>query len=144
MKVEERTRELRKLTRAVTDSPTSVMITDHEGRIEYVNPKFTETSGYRMEEVDFHLEDVLDNLANLVGLKAEEKGLELLFDNQLDAPMAVVGDPLRLGQILTNLGNNAIKFTESGEIVISTRLESSNPRACTVPFQRARHGYRHF
>ncbi|MDK9716590.1 MAG: ATP-binding protein, partial [Trichlorobacter sp.] len=71
-----------------------------------------------MEQVEFRLEDVMDHLANLVGLKAEDKGLELLFNAASDLPTALIGDPLRLGQILINLGNNAVKFTESGEIVV--------------------------
>ena len=71
-----------------------------------------------MESVEFHLEEVLDNLANLVGLKAGEKDLELLFDIDKDAPTGLIGDPLRLGQILINLANNAVKFTETGEIVV--------------------------
>ncbi|MEG3639601.1 response regulator [Magnetococcus sp. PR-3] len=75
-----------------------------------------------MEQVPFRLEDVLENLANLVGLKAEEKGLELLFDTDQETPMALEGDPLRLGQILINLGNNAVKFTDRGEIVLSTKV----------------------
>ncbi|MBF0290012.1 MAG: response regulator [SAR324 cluster bacterium] len=75
-----------------------------------------------MESVEFRLEDVLDNLANLVGLKAEEKGLELLFQTDAETPMALVGDPLRLGQILINLGNNAVKFTENGEIILQTKV----------------------
>ena len=70
-----------------------------------------------LESVDFRLEDVLDNLANLVGLKAAEKGLELLFDVAEDVPQDLVGDPLRLGQVLINLGSNAVKFTEHGQIV---------------------------
>jgi signal transduction histidine kinase/CheY-like chemotaxis protein/HPt (histidine-containing phosphotransfer) domain-containing protein len=71
-----------------------------------------------LEAIDFHLEDVMDHLANLVGMKAEDKGLELLFNTPADVPMALVGDALRLGQVLVNLGNNAVKFTESGEVVI--------------------------
>jgi PAS domain S-box-containing protein len=71
-----------------------------------------------MEKTDFHLEDVMDNLANLVGMKTEDKGLELLFNCAADVPTSLVGDPLRLGQILINLGNNAVKFTEKGEIVV--------------------------
>ncbi|MBP6483187.1 MAG: response regulator [Rhodoferax sp.] len=71
-----------------------------------------------MESIDFHLEDVMDHLANLVGMKTEDKGLELLFNTPADVPTALVGDPLRLGQVLVNLGNNAVKFTESGEVVI--------------------------
>jgi CheY-like chemotaxis protein len=71
-----------------------------------------------MEAIDFHLEDVMDNLANLVGMKTEDKGLELLFNTSPDVPTALVGDSLRLGQVLINLGNNAVKFTDKGEIVV--------------------------
>jgi len=73
-----------------------------------------------MEAVDFNLDDVLDNLANLVTVKAQEKeNLEVLFAAAHDVPRYLVGDPLRLGQVLVNLANNAVKFTESGEIVVS-------------------------
>jgi two-component system sensor histidine kinase/response regulator len=71
-----------------------------------------------MEKIDFRLEDVMDHLANLVGMKTEDKSLELLFNAAPDVPTALVGDPLRLGQVLINLGNNAVKFTETGEIVV--------------------------
>jgi len=77
-----------------------------------------------IENVDFRLEDVMDNLSNLVGLKAEEKALELHFDVSADVPTALIGDPLRLGQILVNLGNNAVKFTEAGgDVVIKVELK---------------------
>ena len=73
-----------------------------------------------METTDFNLDDVLDNLANLVTVKAQEKeNLEVLFAAAHDVPRYLVGDPLRLGQVLINLANNAVKFTESGEIVVS-------------------------
>lgn len=75
-----------------------------------------------IEQVDFHLENVLDNISNLVGLRASERGLELLIDIERDVPTTLVGDPLRLGQILINLANNAVKFTEKGEIKISIRV----------------------
>jgi len=71
-----------------------------------------------MERIDFRLEDVVDNLGNLLSMKTDEKGLELIFDASANVPTALVGDPLRLGQVLTNLGNNAVKFTEKGEIVV--------------------------
>jgi signal transduction histidine kinase/DNA-binding response OmpR family regulator/purine-cytosine permease-like protein/HPt (histidine-containing phosphotransfer) domain-containing protein len=71
-----------------------------------------------VESIDFRLEDVMQNLANLVGLKAQDKGLELLFQVPARFPVALKGDPLRLGQVLVNLGNNAVKFTERGEVVI--------------------------
>ncbi len=76
-----------------------------------------------VEKTPFRLDDVMDNLASLIGIKAEEKGLELLFDIATDIPAGLIGDPLRLGQVLTNLGNNAVKFTEHGEIVIGVRRE---------------------
>ncbi|WP_044874719.1 response regulator [Pseudomonas sp. LFM046] len=71
-----------------------------------------------IERIEFRLEDVLDHVASLVGFRAEEKGLELLFQTRHDLPTALVGDPLRLGQVLINLGNNAVKFTERGEVVV--------------------------
>ena len=83
-----------------------------------------------MESIDFRLEDVMDNLANLVGMKAEDKGLELLFSAAPEVPTALVGDPLRLGQVLINLGNNAVKFTDKGEIVVG--IENVEQRAGEV------------
>lgn len=77
-----------------------------------------------IEKEEFRLENVFDNLASLVGLKAEEKGLELLFSIDLTVPTALIGDALRLGQIITNLGNNAVKFTDAGEIVIGVEVSS--------------------
>ncbi|HEY0063499.1 MAG TPA: response regulator, partial [Telluria sp.] len=75
-----------------------------------------------VEKIAFRLEDVLDNFANMIGMKAEEKGLELLFATAADLPTSLVGDPLRLGQLLINLGNNAAKFTEAGEIVVGAEV----------------------
>jgi signal transduction histidine kinase/CheY-like chemotaxis protein len=75
-----------------------------------------------IESVEFNLEDVLENLANMVPIQAREKKLEVLYATSPDVPLSLVGDPLRLGQILLNLTNNAVKFTEKGEIVINTQL----------------------
>ena len=72
-----------------------------------------------LETIDFHLDDVLRNLSNIVTIKTQEKDLELLFTIDKDVPILLKGDPLRLGQILLNLINNAIKFSEKGEIVVS-------------------------
>ena len=71
-----------------------------------------------LESIPFELNQVLHNVANLVALKAQEKGLELLLLVDEDVPRRLHGDPLRLGQVLTNLANNAVKFTEKGEIVL--------------------------
>ncbi|MBI3380760.1 MAG: response regulator [Aquabacterium sp.] len=78
-----------------------------------------EAGKMELEVAPFSLDQVLDNLSSLVGLKAEEKGLELLFHTAPGLPPVLVGDVLRLGQVLTNLVNNAVKFTEHGEVVVS-------------------------
>ncbi len=75
-----------------------------------------------MDKVVFRLDELLDSTATLISQKADEKGLEVLFDVDEDVPQSLVGDPLRLGQVLTNLANNAVKFTEQGEIIISCSL----------------------
>jgi len=74
-----------------------------------------------IEKIDFNLAEVLENLSNLITVKAQEKGLEFVFAVEPDVPMALEGDPLRLGQILLNLTGNAVKFTAEGEIVLSVK-----------------------
>jgi two-component system sensor histidine kinase/response regulator len=74
-----------------------------------------------IEQAPFRLDDVLDNVSSLIAQKAYDKGLELLFDTAADVPQALVGDPLRLGQIVTNLVSNAVKFTERGQIAVTVR-----------------------
>ena len=74
-----------------------------------------------IESTEFQLDEVLDSLSTLVTLKAQDKGLEVLFSVAKDVPYSLMGDPLRLGQILTNLTNNAVKFTEKGEIVVEIK-----------------------
>ena len=81
-----------------------------------------------LERIEFDLDHVLENLATLVGEKAEAKGIELLFevDHQLDT--LLYGDPLRLGQILINYANNAVKFTEQGEILVKVSCLEKQPQ----------------
>jgi PAS domain S-box-containing protein len=77
-----------------------------------------------LEHIDFSLAAVLENFSNLIVDKATAKGLKLSIEVGPDVPDALVGDPLRLGQILINYGNNAVKFTERGEIRVRVeRLE---------------------
>ena len=87
-----------------------------------------------IERIEFRLEDVMDHLASLVGMKAEDKALELLFHAEPDVPTALIGDPLRLGQVLVNLGNNAVKFTEKGEIVVGVEATSQDGDAAELHF----------
>ncbi|CAN5291077.1 hypothetical protein BH11PSE9_BH11PSE9_31600 [soil metagenome] len=87
-----------------------------------------------VQRVPLRLGDIMANLSNLVGLAAEEKGLELLFVQPLDLPQALIGDPLRLSQVLVNLGNNAVKFTDRGEIVVSVELVDQRGSMVTLRF----------
>jgi len=79
-----------------------------------------EAGKLRMDAKEFLLEDVYQHVIDLVGMRATEKNLEFLLDTAPDVPQALVGDPLRLGQVLTNLCSNAVKFTVSGEIIVVT------------------------
>ena len=87
-----------------------------------------------IEKTDFSLDDVLSNLSSLFMFQIEEKGLELLFDVDMNVPMALKGDVLRLNQILTNLLSNAIKFTSTGEIIISIKLLSKDEQSAEIRF----------
>ena len=88
-----------------------------------------------IEHVDFNLADVLDNLANAIGMQAEDKGLELLYIEPPDLPLALVGDPLRLSQVQLNLGNNAVKFTERGEVTVALEVAGRGPGFADLCFE---------
>ena len=75
-----------------------------------------------VETTDFKIDDVLSSVTTLTAQKAHEKGLEFLTDVGSAIPQYLRGDPLRLGQILTNLVNNAVKFTERGEIHLKIEM----------------------
>src|SRR5262249_23946305 len=78
----------------------------------------------RLENVDFSIRDTVDETANLLALRASEKGLELACHVSSSTPDVVIGDPTRVRQILVNLTGNAIKFTDSGEVVVRVETES--------------------
>jgi two-component system, sensor histidine kinase and response regulator len=82
-----------------------------------------------IENVTFELDSVMNNISTMVAQKIQDKGLELLFHISPDIPHALLGDPLRLGQVLINLLGNAVKFTERGEIrLISELLERTGDK----------------
>jgi PAS domain S-box-containing protein len=76
-----------------------------------------------VENTEFRLDQVLEDLSSVVCQKARDKDLEFLIAPPKNLPPNLVGDPLRLGQILINLVNNAVKFTESGEVLVTVALE---------------------
>jgi two-component system sensor histidine kinase/response regulator len=87
-----------------------------------------------VESVDFDLEKVLENVSNLISEKASAKGLELIFDIAPAVSTHPKGDPLRLGQILINFCNNAVKFTERGEIIVKARVQEEDEKGQLVCF----------
>ena len=76
-----------------------------------------------METVAFSLDDIFEGVIAVLGVKTQEKGLELLIDANVDIRFQLLGDPHRLGQILTNLAGNAVKFTNSGEVSIHVAIQ---------------------
>ena len=78
-----------------------------------------EAGKLKIENVDFQLSEVMNHFSSLVSFKAREKGVEVMFDIPSNISNCFIGDPMRLGQILINLGTNAVKFTETGgEVVV--------------------------
>jgi two-component system, sensor histidine kinase and response regulator len=88
-----------------------------------------------LERTDFEIEKLLDHIAGLVSEKCHAKGLELVFDIAPDVPHHLLGDSLRLGQILLNYANNAVKFTEKGEIVIAVRASERTDKDVLLNFR---------
>ncbi|CAN5146312.1 hypothetical protein BH11PSE9_BH11PSE9_18570 [soil metagenome] len=81
-----------------------------------------EAGKMRIEAANFQLDDVMSHLTGVMHPKADEKGIELRLETAPDVPSALVGDSLRLGQVLMNLVGNAIKFTQQGEVVVRAAL----------------------
>src|SRR5262245_36764263 len=87
-----------------------------------------------IETTDFRLDDVISSVTTVTGQKATDKGLELLAHIAPGIPQFLLGDPLRLGQILTNLVNNAVKFTERGEICVNAEMLEHTGEKCQLRF----------
>lgn len=87
-----------------------------------------------LEKVPFNLYEVLDTLSHVISLKVESKGLELIYYMDPEVPEKLIGDPLRLGQVLINLANNAVKFTEEGEIIIVVGVEEQDNNHVRLSF----------
>jgi len=83
-----------------------------------------ESGKLTLEAIDFNLNDVLDNVASILGLPFGRKSLEFVFAVSPDTPTHLIGDPMRLGQIVINLANNAMKFTSRGEVVLGVEVSS--------------------
>ncbi|MFA7238835.1 MAG: chemotaxis protein CheB [Sulfuricellaceae bacterium] len=87
-----------------------------------------------VEHVPFELEDVMRNLATVVSTKVEEKKLEFLIGTSPNIFPHLIGDSMRLGQVLINLTSNAIKFTDKGEVLVLTEIEEETADNVTLRF----------
>ncbi|RQO62456.1 hypothetical protein DBR47_04270 [Paucibacter sp. KBW04] len=87
-----------------------------------------------MEAIEFELSTVLESLVTVIAQRAYSKGLELLIEVREDVPPHLIGDPLRLGQILTNLVGNAIKFTEQGQVGLEISLVQAQGQELQLRF----------
>jgi two-component system sensor histidine kinase/response regulator len=93
-----------------------------------------ESGKLEVEAAPFELEWVIDNVVNLISEKAEAKGLELLCHLDPDIPKKLVGDPLRLGQVLINYANNAVKFTKHGEVRLAVKVRERSDSQVLLHF----------
>ena len=94
-----------------------------------------EAGKMELQHADFSLDQVVQTLTALVAPKAASRGLELVFDIDPTLPPVLVGDPLRLKQVLINYANNAIKFSEQGRIAFRVRMVAGNADGCLVRFE---------
>jgi CheY-like chemotaxis protein/nitrogen-specific signal transduction histidine kinase len=88
----------------------------------------------RLKHIPLDLSEVVASVVSLAMVQANEKGLRLVSRVDPDIPHPLIGDPIRLGQVLTNLANNAIKFTDEGEVTLVVDLLENDARECAVRF----------
>ncbi len=87
-----------------------------------------------LEKIEFRLDEILRHLASLTAYRAQQKGIEMVFNTSPGVPQWLVGDPSRLEQILLNLLSNAVKFTEKGKIIVKIRLLQRQQNKATLQF----------
>ncbi|MEX2327060.1 MAG: ATP-binding protein, partial [Pseudomonadales bacterium] len=94
-----------------------------------------EAGALRLEQIPFYIDDLLSDLATVVQHGAVEKGLELVFQRGANVPNQLIGDPMRLKQVLINLCNNAIKFTERGAVTLDIKCLDQGTGRASIEFQ---------
>jgi len=113
--------EQREYLEAVEDAATSLLgLVDDILDFSKIEARKTE-----LDRIQFGLVETMEDAAKVLALRAHEKGLELICDLHPEVPDTLLGDPARLRQVLLNLVGNAIKFTDTGEILIQVEVESA-------------------
>ncbi|MFA6294621.1 MAG: PAS domain S-box protein, partial [Victivallales bacterium] len=87
-----------------------------------------------IELIEFCLDEVVNSVTNLLSVPASEKGIKLICSTTGDIPDLIKGDPLRLGQVLNNLVGNAVKFTDSGHVLLKVELVGKATHSCLIRF----------
>ncbi len=93
-----------------------------------------EAGKLELESLDFDLSSLIEDTAEMLSIKAQEKGLEFVCLIEPNIPFLLTGDPVRLRQIILNLGSNAIKFTNQGEIFIHAFISNEDEENVTIQF----------
>ena len=93
-----------------------------------------EAGRLEVENIDFNLRDRLEETISVLGIRAQQKGLELICHISPQVPTDLVGDPFRLNQIVVNLVGNAIKFTSEGQVVVKVEVESKSTSQAALHF----------
>ena len=94
-----------------------------------------EAGKIELESIDFNLHETIEDVAALLAESAHKKNIELLTRTTANVPVMIKGDPTRLRQILFNLTSNAIKFTETGEVLINAKIDKKNSDGFTIRFE---------
>ncbi len=93
-----------------------------------------EAGKMELDRIPFELSDEMDNLSTIFAAKSEEKNIEFLIEISPDIPPVLIGDPLRLGQVLINLAGNAVKFTTWGEVIVRAELNKVSDEKIELRF----------
>ncbi len=94
-----------------------------------------EAGRLEVENIDFRIEEIFERLSSIIGLKSRQKEIELIFKIDPRLPVKIKGDPNRIYQILLNLANNAVKFTERGSVIVSARLQRRTRKYVHIVFE---------
>ncbi|MDR1110330.1 MAG: PAS domain-containing protein [Deltaproteobacteria bacterium] len=135
------------LTHLVLETELTAQQTDYIGRTQVAAENLLriindildfskiEAGKLEMEETEFHLGDVLNSMVDILSVKAQEKGLEFSLDLGRMVPCVLLGDPIRLGQILSNLVSNSIKFTSEGQVRVTVGVDERTDSEARLHFE---------